>query len=94
MGRASCATAAAAELGGPPPLVGVGYGADMRLYRDRGIPCVLFGPSGIRLAHAVDERVSIGELLTVARVIVRSAVAFAAHGPGDRLPRRVGRDEA
>jgi acetylornithine deacetylase/succinyl-diaminopimelate desuccinylase-like protein len=42
---------------------------------------VLFGPSGIRLAHAVDERVSISELATVARVIVRSAVVFAAqHG--------------
>jgi acetylornithine deacetylase len=71
--------AATAELGNPPPLVGVGYGADMRLYRDRGIPCVLFGPSGIRLAHAVDEHVSIAELFTVARVIVRTAVAFAAH---------------
>jgi acetylornithine deacetylase len=69
---------AAAELGSPPPLVGVGYGCDMRLYRDRGIPCVLFGPSGIRLAHAADERVAIADLMTVARVIVRSAVAFAA----------------
>ncbi len=75
--------AAAAELGSPPPLVGVSYGADMRLYRDHGIPCVLFGPRGIRLAHAVDERVSIAELVTVARVIVRSAVAFAAQ-PGER----------
>ena len=69
--------AAAADLGSAPPLVGVGYGADLRLYRDHGIPCVLFGPSGIRLAHAVDERVSVGELLTVARVIVRSAMAFS-----------------
>lgn len=76
--------AATAELGDPPPLVGVGYGADMRLYRDHGIPCVMFGPSGIRLAHAADERVSIAELVTVARVIVRSAVAFAAqHGDRD-----------
>ena len=70
--------AAAAELGSPPPLVGVGYGCDMRLYRDRAIPCVLFGPSGIERAHAVDERVAIDDLLTVARVVVRSAVAFAA----------------
>jgi len=53
----------------------------MRLYRDRAIPCVMFGPSGIRLAHAVDERVLIGELLTVACVVVRSAVAFGGqHG--------------
>ena len=70
--------AAAHELGAPPPLVGVGYGADMRLYCDRGIPCVLFGPSGIELAHAVDERVSIAELAAVARVIVRCASAFGA----------------
>lgn len=68
--------AATAELGAPPRLVGVGYGTDMRLYRERAIPCVMFGPRGIRLAHAVDERVAIGDLETLARVIVRSAVAF------------------
>ena len=84
--------AAAAELGSPPPLAGVGYGCDMRLYRDHAIPCVLFGPSGIERAHAVDERVAIDDLLTVARVIVRSAVAFAATQPADPLPRRTGKD--
>lgn len=68
--------AAAGELGEAPPLVGVGYGADMRLFCDRGIPCVLFGPRGIRLAHAADERVAIADLVSVARVIVRSALAF------------------
>jgi len=50
--------------------------SDMRLYCERGIPCVLFGPSGLRLAHAVDEHVSIDELATLARVIARSALAF------------------
>jgi acetylornithine deacetylase len=74
--------AAGAELGRVPPLVGVGYGADMRLYCERAIPCVMFGPSGIALAHAADERVSVSELETVARVIVRSALAFAATHPG------------
>ena len=68
--------AAAAELGAPPPLVGVGYGCDMRLYCERGIPTVLFGPSGLHLAHAVDEHVSVAELATIARVIARSALAF------------------
>jgi len=77
--------AAADELGTPPPLVGVGYGSDMRLFCDRGIPCVLFGPSGIELAHAVDERVAISELAAVARVIVRCAIAFGA-GRGDAGP--------
>ena len=65
--------AAGAELGAPPELVGVGYGADLRLFSARGISCVLFGPSGIRYAHAADERVAIDELATVARVIVRCA---------------------
>jgi len=70
--------AAAAQLGAPPPLIGVGYGADMRLFTQRGIPCVLFGPSAIELAHAVDERVAIADLEQLARVIVRAATAFAA----------------
>ena len=70
--------AAAAELGAPPPLVGVGYGADLRLFTARGIPCVLFGPRGIRFAHAVDEQVRVDDLAAVARVIVRCLQAFAA----------------
>jgi len=70
--------AASAELGVPPPLVGVGYGADLRLFTARGIPCVLFGPRGIARAHAVDERVEIDDLVAVARVIVRCLQAFAA----------------
>ena len=70
--------AAAAELGAPPPLVGVSYGADMRLFCARGIPCVLLGPHGLALAHAVDERVAVADLASVARIIVRSALAFAA----------------
>jgi acetylornithine deacetylase len=68
--------AAAAELGTPPALVGVGYGADMRQFCQRGIPCVLFGPRGLRLAHAVDERVAIPDLAALARIIVRCALAF------------------
>jgi acetylornithine deacetylase len=69
--------AGAAELGAPPPLTGVSYGTDMRLFCDRGIPCVLFGPRGIRLAHAADEHVAIADLAAVARVVVRCALAFA-----------------
>jgi acetylornithine deacetylase len=70
--------AAAAELGAPPPLIGVGYGSDMRLYCERGIPTLMFGPRGLERAHAVDEFVSIPELVTVARVIVRAALAFGS----------------
>jgi acetylornithine deacetylase len=69
---------AAAQLGAPPPLVGVTYGTDMRLFCARGIPCVLFGPGGIERAHAVDEHVAIDDLEAVARIIVRCALAFGA----------------
>jgi acetylornithine deacetylase len=65
------------ELGAAAPLVGVGYATDMRLFCERGIPCVMFGPRGIRFAHAVDERVDIAELVAVARVIVRATLGFS-----------------
>ena len=48
----------------------------MRLFTARGIPAVMVGTRDIELAHAVDESVSIDELATVARTIVR-AVATA-----------------
>ena len=70
--------AAAAELGAPPALAGVAYGSDMRLFCERGIPCVMLGPRGLALAHAVDERVAVADLASVARIIVRCALAFAA----------------
>jgi acetylornithine deacetylase len=63
--------AATAETGTEPPLIGVPYGSDMRLFCARGIPCVMFGPSGLELAHAVDERVGIDELAALARVVAR-----------------------
>jgi acetylornithine deacetylase/succinyl-diaminopimelate desuccinylase-like protein len=39
---------------------------------------VLYGLSGIELAHAADERVAIADLEAVARVIVRCVLACAA----------------
>ena len=68
---------AAAQLGAPPPLIGVPYGTDMRQFCARGIPCVLFGPGGIERAHAADEHVAIDDLEALARIIVRCALAFA-----------------
>ena len=65
------ADAVAAERGHPARTVGVPWGADMRLFRARGIPCVMAGPSGIERAHAVDEWVAIDELVALARVLVR-----------------------
>ena len=61
----------------------------MRLWTARGIPTVMAGTPGIELAHAVDERVRVDDLVTLARAIVRIATAFSprrAHGPGGGRP--------
>jgi acetylornithine deacetylase len=73
--------AVSAEIGRPARFAGVPWGADMRLWCERGIPCVMAGPRGIERAHAVDERVRIADLVAVARAIVRVAWGFAP--PGD-----------
>ena len=63
--------AAAEELGRPVTPGGVPWGADMRLFTARGIPCVMLGTTGVELAHAVDESVDLGEVAAVARIIAR-----------------------
>ena len=68
---ANVAAAVQAERGAPARLSGVPYGADMRLYCARGIPAVMVGTPGLELAHAVDERVRVDDLASVARLIVR-----------------------
>ena len=59
--------ALSAELGRDVALAGVPWGADMRLWTARGIPTVMAGTPGIELAHAVDERVRVDDLVTLAR---------------------------
>jgi acetylornithine deacetylase len=70
--------ALSAELGREVGVAGVPWGADMRLWTARGIPTVMAGTPGIELAHAVDERVRVEDLATLARAIVRVATAFTA----------------
>jgi acetylornithine deacetylase len=65
-----------AEVGHDAGIVGVPWGADMRLFRAKGIPCVMAGPPAIGLAHAVDERVHVRDLVTVARALVRVIASF------------------
>jgi acetylornithine deacetylase len=69
--------AVGAETGREARVAGVPWGADMRLWCARGIPCVMAGPRGIELAHAADERVAVADLGSVARTIVRVAFGFA-----------------
>jgi acetylornithine deacetylase len=61
--------AAGRVLDAPIETAGVPYGADFRLFCERGIPCVMFGTPGLELAHAVDERVEIADLVVVAETI-------------------------
>lgn len=56
--------------------VGVTYGADMRLFCERGIPCVMVGTPGLERAHAVDERVAVADLERLRDGIKRVIEAF------------------
>jgi acetylornithine deacetylase len=56
---------------GDARVAGAPWGADMRLFSARGIPCVMAGPRGIERAHAVDEWVAVNDLVAVARIVVR-----------------------
>jgi acetylornithine deacetylase len=70
----------AEETGHPVRATGVPWGADMRHFTARGIPCTMAGTRGIELAHAVDERVELSELVAVARAMVRVALRGSAFG--------------
>ena len=71
----SLADIAEAATGRRPALIGVPYGADMRLFIDTGAtPCVMFGPGDVRLAHGADERVPLAEVDACARVLAAFVV--------------------
>lgn len=70
--------AASAEAGREVAVAGVSYGADMRLFCERGIPCVMCGTPGIELAHAVNERVAVSDLTRLGRTIERVIEGFGA----------------
>ncbi len=72
------AGAALGEGGGPAPVKGVPWGADMRLFTARGIPTVMLGTSGIEVSHAVDECVPVAEVITLARALIRVQWGFGA----------------
>src|SRR5215210_4292666 len=56
--------------GKEPPVEGVPYGADMRLFiRFGGMPCVMYGAGDVRVAHAPDEHISITDVLTATTTV-------------------------
>jgi acetylornithine deacetylase len=68
--------AASEELGREVQPIGVTYGADMRLFCERGIPCVMFGTPGLERAHAVDEYVTAEDLVALAQTLIRVIARF------------------
>lgn len=74
--------AAQAEFGKRAPPAGVTYGADMRQFSERGIPCVMFGTPGLERAHAADEFAVVADVMRVARTLVRVILGF--DGPRGR----------
>ena len=63
--------------GSAPPVQGVPYGADLRLFVNHaGMPGVLYGPGDVRLAHAANESVAVEEVIDAAKVIAGMVVAW------------------
>ncbi len=63
--------------GSAPSVVGVPYGADMRLLVNQGgTPTVCYGPGDVRLAHGPDESVEVGELMAAARAVALLILRF------------------
>ncbi|MER7185044.1 ArgE/DapE family deacylase [Streptomyces hyaluromycini] len=48
---------------------GAPYGSDLRLYAGAGIPTLQYGPGDVRVAHSAQERVSVPEVVAVARTL-------------------------
>ena len=66
----SLTDAARAVTGRAPRLLGEPYGADMQMFVNvGGIPCVIFGPGDVRIAHSADEWVPLDEVEACAAVL-------------------------
>lgn len=64
-------------VGQDPPFGGVPGTTDGTiLWRDAGIPVVVYGPGGKWIAHQADEYVEVDDLVTKARVYVAAALTF------------------
>jgi succinyl-diaminopimelate desuccinylase len=46
------------------------------LWRDAGVPVVVYGPGGKWIAHQVDEYVEVDELVTAGQVYAEAALRF------------------
>jgi acetylornithine deacetylase/succinyl-diaminopimelate desuccinylase-like protein len=75
--------AARAAGDAPPPVHGVTYGSDLRLFTNHAhMPAVLYGPGDLEAAHAVDESVATQDIMAAAATSVRLLVRWC----GGALP--------
>ena len=57
-------------LGVDPPIRGVSYGSDLRLFTNHaGMPAVLYGPGDVAVAHAANESIPLKEVAAAVRVL-------------------------
>jgi acetylornithine deacetylase len=71
------ASAAAAEVGLDPAPTSVPYGSDASyLHDEASIPCIVFGPGSIEVAHSADEYVPLAELTAAAQFFTQVALSF------------------
>ncbi|HEX3816163.1 MAG TPA: M20 family metallopeptidase [Mycobacteriales bacterium] len=72
--------AAHQDITGEPAVIGGVPGATdgTILWRDAGLPVVVYGPGGKWIAHQVDEFVEVADIVRKARVYVRAAELFLA----------------
>ena len=60
----------AAVLGATPPIEGVPYGSDLRLFTNHArLPAVLYGPGEMSVAHTVDEWIDLEEVVTATKIV-------------------------
>jgi acetylornithine deacetylase len=65
---------------GTARVLGMTYGADMRLLVNEGqTPTVLFGPGDVRNAHKPDEYVPIDDLVTTVKTLALTALRFCGY---------------
>lgn len=63
--------------GNEPPVQGVPYGADLRLFVNHaGMPGVLYGPGDVRLAHAANESVAVDEVMDAVKVVAGMVIRW------------------
>jgi acetylornithine deacetylase len=76
LARAHEDAAAGTRLAGPARTHGLAAAAEVSVLTAAGIPAVVYGPGDLRIAHAVDERVRVDELVTACRAYALLALRW------------------